>query len=106
MKTFTVTASVALASLTFAISAHAGEVLDRVLAKKTLTVATAANWHPASFVNEKGQLDGFDIEVAKGVANYMGVEAQFVTPGWDVVTAGRWAGRWDLAMGQMMQTAP
>ncbi|MER8880797.1 hypothetical protein [Mesorhizobium sp. M0684] len=40
MKTFTVTTLVAFAPLTFAISAHAGEVLDRVLASKTLNVAT------------------------------------------------------------------
>ncbi len=104
LKAFTATAAIAL--LTFAISARAGEVLDRVLAKKTLTVATSANWHPASFMNEKGELDGFDVEVAKGVAKYMGVEAKFVTPGWDIITSGMWEGRWDLAMGQMTPTAP
>ncbi|MER8880793.1 transporter substrate-binding domain-containing protein [Mesorhizobium sp. M0684] len=104
MKRFTATASIALASFSFAISAHAGEVLDRVLATKTLKVATAAAFPPSSFMNDKGQLDGFDIEVAKGVAKYMGVEAQFVTPGWDIVTSGKWEGRWDLAM-QMFQTA-
>ncbi|AUX78959.1 transporter substrate-binding domain-containing protein [Sinorhizobium fredii] len=104
VKRFTATASIALASFSFAISAHAGGVLDRVLATKTLTVATAANFPPASFVNDKGQLDGFDIEVAKEVAKYMGVEAKFVTPGWDIVTSGKWEGRWDLAM-HMSQTA-
>nr|WP_234782303.1 transporter substrate-binding domain-containing protein [Sinorhizobium americanum] len=106
MKTLTAIASFAFASFSVNLSAHAGEVLNRVLAKKTLTVATSANWHPASFMNDKGQLDGFDIEVAKGVAKYMGVEAQFVTPGWDIITSGKWEGRWDLTMGQMTPTAP
>lgn len=106
MKTLTATALIAFGSVTFAISAHAGEVLDRVLGKKTLTVATSANWHPASFMNDKGQLDGFDVEVAKGIAKYLGVEAQFVTPGWDIITSGHWEGRWDLSMGQMTPTAP
>ncbi|MES0039802.1 transporter substrate-binding domain-containing protein [Mesorhizobium sp. M0046] len=106
MKTFTATASIAFASFAFAISAHAGEVLDRVLATKTLTVATSASFPLASFIDDMGQLDGFDIEVAKGIAKYLGVEAKFVTPGWDIITSGRWEGRWDLAMGQMTPTAP
>ncbi|MER8880796.1 transporter substrate-binding domain-containing protein [Mesorhizobium sp. M0684] len=56
-------------------------------------------------MNDKGQLDGFDVEVAKGIAKYIGVEAQFVTPSWDIITSGRWEGRWDLAMGHMTPTA-
>ncbi|MES0039843.1 transporter substrate-binding domain-containing protein, partial [Mesorhizobium sp. M0046] len=86
MNTFlirlTATASIAVASFALAISAQAGEVLDRVLATKTLTVATSSAFPLASFIDEKGQLDGFDIEVAKGIAKYLGVEAKFVTPGW------------------------
>ncbi|MER9477687.1 transporter substrate-binding domain-containing protein [Mesorhizobium sp. M0520] len=105
MIRFTATASFALMSFA-SISAHAGEVLDRVLATKTVRVATSAAYPLASFIDDKGQLDGFDVEVAKGVAKYMGVEVQFVTPGWDIIASGRWADRWDLAMGQMTPTAP
>ncbi|MBB6305582.1 MULTISPECIES: transporter substrate-binding domain-containing protein [Rhizobium] len=98
------TAAVALLSLACSVSAHAGEVLDRVLAKKTLTVATSVGWPPASFVNDKGELDGFDVEVAKGVAKYLGVNIKFVTPDWNIVTSAKWEGRWDLTMGQMVPT--
>ncbi|AUX78927.1 hypothetical protein NXT3_PB00269 (plasmid) [Sinorhizobium fredii] len=55
MKRFTAAGTIALASFSFAISAHAGEVLDRVLATKTLKVETAAAFPPASFMNDKGQ---------------------------------------------------
>ncbi|WP_072382204.1 transporter substrate-binding domain-containing protein, partial [Rhizobium tibeticum] len=96
--------SFAAASVAFSLSAHAGEVLDRVLAKKKLTVATSVGWPPASFVNDKGELDGYDVEVAKGIAKYLGAEAQFVTPAWNIVTAGKWEGRWDITMGQMVPT--
>ncbi|MER8409096.1 transporter substrate-binding domain-containing protein [Mesorhizobium sp. M1307] len=102
----TATASIVFASFAFAISVHAGEVLDRVLATKTLTVATSSAFPLASFIDKNGQLDGFDVEVAKGIAKYMDVEAKFVTPGWDIITSGRWEGRWDLAMGQMTPTVP
>ncbi|TIL55440.1 MAG: transporter substrate-binding domain-containing protein [Mesorhizobium sp.] len=97
-------ASVAVACLTFSSAAHAGAVLDRVLATKTLTVATSIGWPPSSFMNDKGELDGFDVEVAKGIAKQLGVDVKFVTPEWNLVTSGKWAGRWDLTMGQMVPT--
>lgn len=104
MTRFAAAAAVTVVSLAFSVIAQAGEVLDRVLATKTLNVATSVGWPPASFVNDKGELDGFDVEVAKGVAKYMGVEAKFVTPDWNIVTSAKWEGRWDLTMGQMVPT--
>jgi len=49
-------------------------------------------------------MDGFDIDVAKEVAKRLGVELEHVTPGWDVITAGKWAGRWDICIGSMTAT--
>lgn len=101
----TVVAVVALFTFALAASeANAGTVLDRMVSTKTLKVAAGANWPPMSFINDKGQLDGFDVDVAKRLAKYLGVEVQFVTPGWDVIAAGKWEGRWDIAMGQMTPT--
>ena len=53
-----------------AVPANAGEVLDRVLAAKTLKVATDANWAPQSFVNDKNEMDGFDVDVAKEIGKF------------------------------------
>ncbi|TFV37339.1 transporter substrate-binding domain-containing protein [Bradyrhizobium niftali] len=99
-----VAAAVALAVTLVASTANAGAVLDRVLAAKTLKVAVGADWPPMSFLNDKHELDGFDVDVAKGIGERLGVKVQFVTPGWDIITAGNWQGRWDLAMGQMTPT--
>ncbi|WP_072382447.1 transporter substrate-binding domain-containing protein, partial [Rhizobium tibeticum] len=104
MITTAAAASFAAASVAFSLSAHAGEVLDRVLAKKTLTVAVGTDWGPMSSLNEKQELDGYDIDVAKGIAKYLGVEEKFVTPGWDLIAAGKWENRWDIGMGQMVPT--
>lgn len=90
-----------LAVVLAAIPANAGAVLDRVLAAKTLKVATDANWAPQSFMNDKNELDGFDVDVAKNVGQRLGVKVEFVTPGWDIITAGKWAGRWDVDVGSM-----
>ncbi|MER8970756.1 transporter substrate-binding domain-containing protein [Mesorhizobium sp. M0808] len=100
----TITAVASLVSAVFSASAHAGEVLDRVLAAKTLTVAVGTDWGPASHVNEKHELDGDEVEIAKGIAKYLGVDAKFVTPSWDIIAAGKWQGRWDMAMGSMIPT--
>src|SRR5215213_8182019 len=34
----------------------------------------------------------------------MGVEVEWMTPSWDVITAGSWNGRWDLSVGSMTVT--
>jgi polar amino acid transport system substrate-binding protein len=87
-----------------ALPANAGAVLDRVLAAKTLKVATDANWAPQSFLNDKNELDGFDVDVAKDIGKRLGVSVEFVTPGWDIITAGNWSGRWDMHVGSMTPT--
>ncbi len=34
----------------------------------------------------------------------LGVEIEFVTPDWSLITAGNWAGRWDMSVGSMTPT--
>jgi polar amino acid transport system substrate-binding protein len=91
-------------AVAIAAPADAGEVLDRVMADKKLVNAVDAEYPPFSFLNASNEMDGFDIDVAKEVAKRMGVGIEFVTPGWDVITAGKWAGRWDVCIGSMTAT--
>ena len=86
-------------------AADAGEVLDRITSKGVLKVATNSDYPPNSFLNDNNELDGFDISVAKEIAKHMGVDIEFVTPGWEVMTAGRWSGRWDMVIGSMTPTS-
>lgn len=96
--------SLAMSVLASQTISRAGEVLDRVLSSKTVTVAVGTDWGRMSYLDQKHELAGSDIDLAKAVADRLGVEIKFVTPGWDVITAGRWEGRWDLSMGQMTPT--
>lgn len=50
------------------------------------------------------QFTGFDIDAAAEIAKRLGVEVCFVTPDWTLITAGSWAGRWDLSIGSMTVT--
>ncbi len=91
--------------LVFATGTFAGQtVLDEILTAKTIVVSTDANYAPQSFLNEKGDLEGFDVSVAKEVAKRLGVSVKFVTPDWDLITAGKWGKRWDLSIGSMTPT--
>ncbi len=69
-----------------------------------LVVSSDPNYAPQSFLNDAGELDGFDIDVSKAVAERLGVEVEFVTPDWDLITAGNWGGRWDISIGSMTPT--
>lgn len=100
LKTF------ALCCLTIAAAAPAGagEVLDRVMAAKTMVMSTDPDYPPQSFLNADQEFEGFDIDVGREIARRLGVEIKFVTPGWNVVTAGGWRGGWDISVGSMSPT--
>ena len=85
-------------------AAQAGETLDRVMSTKTLTMSSDPEYPPQSFLNDKNEMDGFDVDVGKEIARRMGAELKIVTPSWDIITAGNWGGRWDMSVGSMTPT--
>ncbi len=85
--------------------AMAGETLDRVTSSGTLTMSSDPEYPPQSFLNDANEMDGFDVDVGKEIAKRLGVELKIVTPAWEVITAGGWAGRWDMSVGSMTPTA-
>ncbi len=80
-------------------------VLEEILASGKMKVSVDANYAPASYLNDTGDLEGFDISVAKEVAKRLGVKIEFITPDWDLITAGKWGKRWDVSIGSMTRTA-
>jgi len=84
--------------------AMGGETLDRVKSSKTLTMSSDPSYPPQSFLNDKNEMDGFDVDVGREIARRMGAELKIVTPSWEVITAGRWNGRWDVSVGSMTPT--
>lgn len=92
------------AALAFSAPVRAGAILDQVTSSKTLTIATNSDYPPQAFLNASNELDGFDIAVSKEIAKRLGAEAAFVTPGWEIMTAGSWAGRWQIAIGSITPT--
>ncbi|RLC32994.1 MAG: hypothetical protein DRH32_02055 [Deltaproteobacteria bacterium] len=105
MKKFLITGLIIGFVLVLAGSSWGATVLDEILKKGELVVSTDANYAPQSFINDKGELEGFDVSVAKEVGKRMGVKVKFVTPDWDLITSGKWGKRWDLSIGSMTPTA-
>jgi cystine transport system substrate-binding protein len=51
--------------------------LSKVEQDKTLTVATSGTLYPSSYYNDKNELVGYDVDIAKEVAHRLGVKIQF-----------------------------
>ena len=85
-------------------SGGGGNLLQEIKDRGTLRVSTDPAYPPQSFLSNSGEYKGFDIDVAEEIAKRMGVEVQWLTPSWDVITAGNWNGRWDISVGSMTVT--
>ena len=48
------------------------------------------SYPPYSFLNDKNEEDGFDVDVVKEVAKRLGVKSKIETPSWEVIAAGHW----------------
>jgi polar amino acid transport system substrate-binding protein len=84
--------------------AHAGETLDRVRSGGVLVMSSDPEYPPQSFLDDRNEMDGFDVAVGREIARRMNAELRIVTPAWEVITAGGWAGRWDMSVGSMTPT--
>jgi len=91
--------------------ANAGAVLDRIRQTGVLLMAEPDLWPPYVIRNDKGEFDGFDVEVFREIARRMGVEAKYVrNPDgtvitWEEQTSGQWGGKYDIVVNSMTPTA-
>lgn len=70
----------------------------------TLTVATEGTYRPFSFHDASGELTGFDVEIAKAVADKLGLQVRFQETQWDAIFAGLDAQRFDVIANQVSIT--
>lgn len=95
----------------------ATDVLGAIKERGYVLISTDPNYAPQSFLNTEGkrpsdtkcpsdalttaEMQGFDVDVAISVGDALDVETCFATPGWDTLTAGNWADKWDMSVGSM-----
>ncbi len=77
-------------------SEETADLLTTIQNRGTIIVAMEGTWAPWTYHDEADQLVGYDVEVAKAIAEKLGVEVQFVEGEWDGLLAGLTAGRYDI----------
>ena len=73
-----------------------GDQLARIRQSGTLIVAMEGTWAPWTYHDESDTLTGYDVDVARAIAEKLGVEVSFVEGEWDGLLAGLDAGRYDI----------
>ncbi|MDY7220686.1 amino acid ABC transporter substrate-binding protein [Halalkalibacterium halodurans] len=76
-------------------------LLAKVQAEGKLLIGTEGTYPPFTFHDESGELTGFDVELAREVADRLGVEAEFMETQWDAMFAGLDAERFDMIANQV-----
>ena len=75
----------------------AGDALEQIRARGTLTIAMEGAWQPWTYHDESGALTGFDVEVGALIADGLGVKPEYKETAWDGILAGVDSGRFDIA---------
>ncbi len=112
-KTIKVGTLVMIAILGIATAVWAGDLrldltrasaLEQVLTRNTLKVGMST-FVPWAMKDRTGKLIGFEIDVARKLAEDMGVKVQFVPTKWDNIIPALMAGKFDVIIGGMGITA-
>ena len=76
----------------------ADDELSQIQESGVLKVGIEGTYPPYTYHGEDGELTGFDVEVAKAIADKLGVEADFTESAWDSLLAGIDSGRLDTVI--------
>lgn len=71
---------------------------------ETLRVGMECTYAPFNYRTSDGELTGYDVDVAKGVAGILGAEVEFVCQKWDGMIPALLANKFDLIVASMSIT--
>ena len=77
---------------------------SKTLREGTLKVATEGTFSPFSYYNDKNELVGYDVDVARAVAEKLGLKIEFLTAPSDAMLAAFDAGKADAVFNQVSIT--
>ena len=72
------------------------DLLAKIQATGEITIAMEGTWSPWTYHDESGELVGYDVEIARAIAEKLGVTPNFIEGEWDGLLAGLDAGRYDI----------
>ena len=103
-KTLIFVSVIFLLSLMVVTEAFAGSALDRIIKKGELVIGTSGTQPPMSAFNKKGELMGMDVDIAKAMADAMGVKLKFVPIPFADLLPALGAGKVDMVLSGMTVT--
>lgn len=104
MKRFFAVLSV-LAVLLVAMGVPAvADTLDDIKERGTLRVGMEPGYMPFELTNQKGEIIGFDVDMAKRMAKKLGVELELVSTAWDGIIPALITSKFDIIMSGMTIT--
>ncbi|MET3657711.1 amino acid ABC transporter substrate-binding protein [Sporosarcina sp. FSL K6-1540] len=77
------------------------DLLVKIQDEGKLTIGTEGTYPPFTFHDDKGELTGFDVEIAREIAKRLGVEPVFLETQWDAIFAGLDSKRFDMIANQV-----
>ncbi|NKF24006.1 transporter substrate-binding domain-containing protein [Solimonas marina] len=78
--------------------------LNEVLKRGELRVGLEAGYMPFEMRDKNGRIIGFDVDLARLMARYLGVKLTLVNTQWDGIIPALLTGKFDLLMGGMSMT--
>ncbi len=80
------------------------DTLDDMLKSGKLRVGMEPGYMPFEMTNKKGEIIGFDVDMAKAMAKAMGVELELVSTAWDGIIPALITKKFDIIMSGMTLT--
>ena len=93
-----------MAKLSLFLAAALAVAVVGTASAETLRVGMECTYAPFNFKNADGKLDGYDVDVAKGVAGLIGADLEFVCQKWDGMIPALLANKFDLVVASMSIT--
>ncbi|MCD6581869.1 MAG: transporter substrate-binding domain-containing protein [Desulfuromusa sp.] len=80
------------------------DTLDDIQDRGVLMVGMEPGYMPFEMTNQKGEIIGFDVDMAKGIAKAMGVKLELVNTAWDGIIPALLTKKYDMIMSGMTVT--
>ena len=90
-----------LLAVGLATPALGADLLATAKARGTLRIALEGTYPPFNFKDKRGELAGYDVDVARLLAARLGLTPQFVSTEWSAILAGLGANKYDVIIGQV-----
>lgn len=104
MKKFSLLFVACLTTLVLTASMAVAGTLEDIQKRGKLRVGMEPGYMPFELTNKKGEIIGFDVDMAKRMAKAMGVELELVSTAWDGIIPALVTDKFDIIMSGMTLT--